>query len=143
MGEGERPPAKTAAPASQAPDWLSEAAAAIYTRSAEEALIYGMPDFTENHDGTMWIPVETRGDAKQFFAAENGIAFIDVRAVKEYMRIDLDAIADLAHDVAGDPNYDEDYIAYTWEGYGWMWTPCKQGDARAVRFWRCDERRGE
>jgi hypothetical protein len=122
---------------------LSDAAWAIFERSAEEALGSGLPECLDNEDGTIYL-LGSRSQAMAFFAGELGCRFIDVRATRAWMTIDLDAIADRAHDLANDieQGYDveEDTIAYTWEGEGWMWRHAKRGEPGAVGFWLCEER---
>ncbi|MCU1500556.1 MAG: hypothetical protein JWM47_4509 [Acidimicrobiales bacterium] len=112
---------------------------AFYERGVEMAE-RGQPlDYIENGDGVMWVPGGTRGSAKQFFAGQYGVAFIDVRCRQEYMRVSFSAIRDRAHDMAWDDGYEDHDVPYTWEGEGWTWEVCEPGDDRCVFFWRCEE----
>ncbi len=117
-------------------------AQAIYKRSVAEADNSGLPDWLEDHDGGMWLPADTRGQAIAYYAAEYGHAFTEVRAQRQYMRIDHDAIRDLAEDMARDDGYesDDEPVAYTWEGEGWLWERCGKGDERGVALWYCELR---
>lgn len=113
----------------------------LYARSVAEAEVSGHPEYIEFHDDHLVIAAATRGQAKQFFAGEYGCEFVEVSAKRVYMRIDFQAIKDVAHDMAADGAYeDEDLagdIAYTWECEGWVWEYCAHGDDRAVAFWEC------
>jgi len=112
----------------------------IYERSVSEADNSGLPDWLDDGDGGMWLPTQTRGAAIAFFASEMGHAFTEVRARKQYMRINHDAIFDLADDMARDDGYEHDDhpVAYTWEGEGWLWEHCEKHDERAVALWYCE-----
>jgi hypothetical protein len=122
---------------------LSDAAWEIFERSAKEALGSGLPEYLDNEDGTLYL-LGSRSQAMTYYAGEYGHRFIDVRATRAWMAIDLDAIADRAHDLANDieQGWDvgEDPIAYTWECDGWTWRRAERGEPGAVGFWLCEER---
>lgn len=116
--------------------------AAICERTRDLALS-GVPDCIEDHDGGMWLPTATRNQARMFYASEIGTEYVRVRARREYMRVNLDAIEDQARDDVESGEYEAEdlagHIAYTWEGEGFMWSRCKKGDEGAVAFWYCEE----
>lgn len=125
------------------PDVDDKLADAIYARSVAEADGQGIPDWIEDGDGGMWLP-GNRGQAIAFYAGEHGVGFTQVRARRQYMRIDYDAIRDLATDYAqdlADGHYapeDMPEIAYTYEDEGWRWEACGKDDERAIGLWYCE-----
>lgn len=119
------------------PEQIAERERRFYERSKAEALASGFSDWIEDGDGTMWLP-GSRGSARAFYAGECGFPFTKVRAKREYMRISLQAIRDLAADMAPDENYEDDDVAYTWEGEGWLWELCDKDAKGALGLWRCE-----
>lgn len=127
-------------PGELAPHKIAFRAIQIAERSIAEALAFtGAPDWLSDEDAVMWLPHEKRGNAAAYYATEYDVPFTKVQVRREYMRIDLDAIRDLAADMACDDGYEDDDspVAHTWED-GFRWQVCKRGDERAVAFWRCE-----
>lgn len=106
-----------------------------YRRSVARAESDGLPEWLEGSDG--WWLSGNRGQAIAFFASEHGHAFTEVRARREYMRIDHDAIRDLVDDLAAQGR-EMPEIAYTYEDEGWMWEHCAKDDERGVALWYCE-----
>lgn len=121
---------------------MPERERSIYERSIALADSEGVPDWIEDGGDGWWLPIPNRASAIDFYAREHGLGFTEVRCIREYMRIDRDAIADAAADIAeGDPDdYGDEPIAYTWEGEGWLWQRCEKGASGAVALWRCEKR---
>lgn len=95
--------------------------------------------YIEDGDGTMWfVDGLSRGEARAYYAAEMGFDFTKVAVHREYMKVNRQAIREVAYDLARDAEYESPTIAYSWEGEGWLWSICKKGDADAVALWRCE-----
>ncbi len=111
---------------------------AIYQRSHDEAVNATVDDYIEDEAGTMWIAGGSRGQAKQYYAAEEGCDFTEVRCRRVWMAVDLFAIADAADWMARDPEVDADTaLAYTWDGQGWLWQACDRDHRNAIELWEC------
>jgi len=116
---------------------------AIYERSRDLALRAGIDDYITDEAGTMWIPGGTSGQAKAYYAGEEGVDFTEVRCRKVSLTPDLQAVRDCAAWMAKDPFVDaETAVAYTWDRYGWLWTVCEPGHPGAWLAWECTRAAG-
>ncbi len=122
---------------------LEARAKAIYERSKAEALDAARSIETLDTDyGELLIACGNRNAARSYYVSEYGVPYMDVLANREWMRVDLESIYDLAVDIAeGDPDdYGDEPVAYTWENCGWLFETCNRTDEGAIGFWRCRER---
>ena len=120
-------------------DAAAQRAVQIYIASTAEAS-GSEPEQLDSDDDIWMLADGNRASTIAFYAGEFGINFADVRCVRRWMRVDFDAIAEVAADLATNPaDYGEAPIAYTWPDDGCSWEYCDPKAPVDVAFLQCEQ----